>query len=87
MREWSPASLTAKSVNKTRVQLDFSNEAMYRLDQMVRATGHHSKAETIQQALRLYEWLISEAKPNDSLLLIDENGNTVAGIQVKGLLR
>jgi hypothetical protein len=55
---------------KERVQFDFSLDALHRLDALKEKTDAATRAETVRNALRIYEWLISEV---DEV----EYGNTI----------
>lgn len=43
----------------SRVQFDFTQDALDRMDEIKTKSGATTRAETIRQALRLYEWLLS----------------------------
>lgn len=43
---------------KKRVQFDFSERALTRLDEIVSLSGANSRAEAIRHALQWYEWLV-----------------------------
>ena len=58
----------------TRVQFDFSPEAMQRLDEIKEMAGSATRAETIRNALRLYAWFITETEPDSTIKIIDRNG-------------
>ena len=45
-----------------RVQLDFSDEAKRRLDEIRALSGDKSNVELIRDALRVYEWLLNVRK-------------------------
>lgn len=65
-----------EATGKTRVQFDFTPDALQRLDGIKEKTNAATRAETIRNALRLYEWFITEAKP-DSLVKIEDKDNQV----------
>jgi hypothetical protein len=44
----------------TRVQLDFSSDALEMLDQLKEGVGANTRAEVIRLALRLLDWFASE---------------------------
>lgn len=60
---------------KERVQLDFAPEALQRLDLLKEETGASTRAETIRQALRLYDWFIHETQPDSTIQITDREGN------------
>ena len=45
-------------MGKTRVQFDFSERALKRLDELTKATGASSRAEAVRHALQWYDWLV-----------------------------
>ncbi|MBV9689980.1 MAG: hypothetical protein JO202_09735 [Ktedonobacteraceae bacterium] len=53
---------------KERVQLDFSPEALERLDLIKADIGASTRAETIRQALRLFDWFIRETEDPESVI-------------------
>jgi hypothetical protein len=63
-----------KKKDKERVQLDFSAEALNRLDMLKEEIGASTRAETIRQALRLYDWFISETEPDSTIQIKNANG-------------
>lgn len=70
---------------KERVQLDFASEALQRLDLLKEETGASTRAETIRQALRLYDWFIHETTSNSTIQITDQDG-TVTSIFKASLL-
>jgi Ribbon-helix-helix protein, copG family len=67
-----------KTRTKERVQLDFAPEALERLDKLREQTGASTRAETIRQALRLFEWFVNDTDPNDTITITDSSGEMVA---------
>jgi len=63
---------------KERVQLDFAPEALARLDELKEDIGATTRAETIRQALRLFNWFVSESRPDDTITITDREGNIVS---------
>ncbi|MBV9709089.1 MAG: hypothetical protein JO125_16970 [Chloroflexi bacterium] len=53
---------------KERVQLDFSPEALECLDRMKENIGTSTRAETIRQALRLFDWFVRETEDPESVI-------------------
>ena len=47
---------------KMRLQFDFSEDAVKRLDGLVYDTDSASRAEVIRNALRVYEYLVKQKK-------------------------
>ena len=45
---------------RTRVQFDFSEDALHRLEALQQETGAKTKAEVVRSALKVYEWLYKE---------------------------
>jgi len=70
MPEQSEDSLQdAKKRPKERVQLDFSAEALYRLDHLKTHLDASTRAEVIRLALRLLEWFATEV-PEDAMITV-----------------
>jgi metal-responsive CopG/Arc/MetJ family transcriptional regulator len=63
---------------KERVQFDFTPEALRRLDAIKEKTGATSRAETLRNALRLYEWFINETNPESTVKILDKEGEVVS---------
>ena len=55
---------------KTRVQFDFSKDALTRLDYIKLETQAVSRAEVVRNALRLYEWFCKEVRPSEKITII-----------------
>ena len=68
---------------KERVQFDFTTEALRRLDEIKEKTGAASRAETIRNALRLYEWFINETNPESTVKIIDNDGEVTSVFKAK----
>jgi len=64
----------SKRRDKERVQLDFSTESLIRLDQLKERIGATTRAETIRQALRLFEWFVDETEPGSIIEVTSESG-------------
>ncbi len=62
-----------KNLRRVRVQLDFSPEAAKRLDEIKEKAGAKSRAETVKNGLRLYEWFLDH-KDKDPRVLLTEKG-------------
>ena len=71
---------------KTRVQFDFTPDALQRLDEIKEATGATTRAETIRNALRLYEWFVKEADPDSIVKLEDSNHQVLSQFRARLLL-
>lgn len=63
---------------KERVQLDFAPEALTRLDELKDEIGATTRAETIRQALRLFNWFVSETHSDDTITITDRNEQIVS---------
>ena len=68
--------LTQVETERVRVQLDFTLESLERFDQLKVKVGADTRAEVIRQALRLYEWFVNETKPDTTIVILDEEGQT-----------
>jgi len=75
-----------KTNAKQRVQFDFSQEALKRLEIMQERLDASTKAEVVRNALKLYEWLTTEVNPDSTIEVKDKEGNTTFRIPVKVLL-
>lgn len=65
--------------SKKRVQFDFSNESLRRLDNLVLKTGVNTRAELIRRALALYSEIL-EAEDRKAKVLFREPDGTLIQI-------
>ncbi len=74
---------------KTKVQFDFTPEALDKLDSLKGLVGAATRAEVIRNALRLYEWFVNENKehPNTTVTLHDQNRELLAQFKMNMLLK
>ncbi len=72
--------------SKQRVQFDFTPEALKRLENLVEQTNASSKAEVVRNALRVYEWLVTQVDPNLFIEVKDEKNQTAFRLPVRTLL-
>jgi hypothetical protein len=63
---------------KERVQLDFSQESLQRLDTLKLLIGAGTRAETIRQALRLFDWFINETDPDSVIEVTNKQGEVTS---------
>jgi metal-responsive CopG/Arc/MetJ family transcriptional regulator len=66
---------------KERVQFDFSPEALQRLDKIKEETGAKTRAETVRNALRIYEWFVNETKPESTIKIVNEHGEVTSSFK------
>ncbi|MCP4108182.1 MAG: hypothetical protein GY749_22000 [Desulfobacteraceae bacterium] len=52
------------------LQFRFSSEAVKRLDQIVKKTFSSTRAETVRNALRIYEYLVEQTEKGYSVQLV-----------------
>jgi len=72
---------------KERVQFEFSLDSLQQLDNIKEKTGANTRAEVVRNALRLYDWLVNDINPNDTIKVFDEKNETVAIIKAKRFLK
>ena len=77
---------TTKASTKQRVQFDFSAEALKRLTTMQERLDASTKAEVVRNALKLYEWFITQIDPEATIEIQDKDGRVQFRIPVKVLL-
>ena len=77
--------MTAKS--KERLQFDFSTEALKRLDDIKAKTDTSTRAETVRDALRLYEWLVNEVEPDYTVKIYDKSNKLLTAFKAKLLFK
>ncbi|MGA3370745.1 MAG: ribbon-helix-helix protein, CopG family [Terracidiphilus sp.] len=59
---------------KTRLQFDFTEDALNELDELKGATGATNRAEVIRQSLRLLQWTIEQIRDEKATVLVEKNG-------------
>ena len=77
---------TTKTTTKQRVQFDFSPEALKRLETMQERLEGATKAEVVRNALKLYEWFITQIDQDSTVEIQDKDGKVQFRIPVKVLL-
>jgi metal-responsive CopG/Arc/MetJ family transcriptional regulator len=75
-----------KEREKERLQFDFTSEAVARLDNLRELSGVSSRAEVIRNALRVYEWFMTEIQPEDTIHIFNKDKEMVSNFKAK-LLR
>ena len=76
-----------KGTNRQRVQLDFSEEAFSRLEDLRKETDSTTKAEVIRDALRVYEWIAEQARAGRVIEVQESDKTPISRIEAKWLLR
>jgi hypothetical protein len=71
---------------KQRIQFDFTPESMKRLESLKEKTDATTKAEVVRNALRLYEWFVTQIDPTSTVEVKDKEGETLLKIPVSTLL-
>lgn len=71
---------------KQRVQFDFSPEALQRLEDLKEHIDASTKAEVIRNALKIYEWFVTQIDPEYVIEVQDKDGKAVFRIPAKVLL-
>jgi hypothetical protein len=80
-------SMSTKLENtKQRIQFDFTPESMKRLENLKEKTDATTKAEVVRNALRLYEWFVTQIDPTSTVEIKDKEGETLFKIPVSTLL-
>jgi hypothetical protein len=78
---------TVSSEGKIRVQFDFTPNAYARLGEIMNKSGAASRAETVRNALSLYEWFINEVDPDDTIQVKSPDGEITSSFKAKLLRR
>jgi hypothetical protein len=72
--------------SKQRIQFDFTAESMKRLEDLKEKTDATTKAEVVRNALKLYEWFVTQIDPNYVVEIKDNEDNTVFRIPANRLM-
>jgi maltose-binding protein MalE len=72
---------------RLRVQLDFSEDAFDRLEELRKEADAGSKADVIREAIRVYEWLAEQSKAGRMIEVQDEDGHQVSRVEARWFLR
>lgn len=75
-----------KHQEKVRVQFEFALDALAKLDALKLITKAATRAETIRNALRLYEWFVNEAQSDSTIKCVDKKGKTISQFPASLLL-
>ena len=75
--DMSSSESESQNRKKERVQLDFTSEALMRLDDIKAKTEATNRAEVIRQALRLYEWFINEVDADYTIQVLGKDEKEV----------
>lgn len=79
--------MNSKTENaKQRIQFDFTAESMKRLETLREKTDATTKAEVVRNALKLYEWFITQTDHNSIIEIKDSEGNIQFKIPISALL-
>jgi hypothetical protein len=79
--------MSTKSDNsKQRIQFDFTTESMQRLEDLKEKTDATTKAEVVRNALKLYEWFVTQIDPAYIVEIKDNEDNTVFRIPANRLM-
>src|SRR5260221_2424940 len=70
-----------EGIKKERVQFDFSPSALHILDELKEKTGAATRAETVRDALKVYEWFIRTAEPESIITVANKNGDLLSKLQ------
>ncbi len=73
--------------HKERLQFDFSSEALKRLDEIKEKTEATTRAETVRDALRVYEWLVNEVESDSTIKIFDKKNKLISAFSAKLLLK
>lgn len=79
-------AINEKEREKERLQFDFTSEAVTRLDNLRELSGASSRAEVVRNALRLYEWFMTEVQAEDTIQIFNKDKEMVSNFKAK-LLR
>jgi hypothetical protein len=69
------ATATRPIVNKNRVQLDFSPEALQELDELKNKLGAASRAEVVRYSLRTLQWVMEQLE-NKTRIVVESGGQS-----------
>ena len=72
---------------KERLQFDFTSEALERLDKIKEKSGAATRAETIRNALRAYEWVVNELDPDSTIIVSNGNDEIKSKFMARLLLK
>ncbi len=78
---------TKGSSDRLRVQVDFSEDALNRLEELRERTESGTKSDVIRNALRLYEWMVEQSEMARTIEVKEKNGDQVSKTEAKWFLR
>lgn len=71
---------------KTRLQLDFTKETYELLEKMKIESECSSKVEVIRRSIRIYEWMLEQAKEKRFIEVVNAEGKQITRIEAKWFL-
>ena len=80
-------SLVSETSGKIRLQFDFTPEALARLDEIKKVIHASTRAQTLRNALTLYEWFIDVSEPDSSIMIVNKDNEVISQFKAKLLLK
>lgn len=75
--------IKSEKPSSKKIQFEFSPDALRRLEDLKMQVDASTWAEVVRNALRVYEWMVTEIDPNYTLEIQDEQGRPVFRIPAK----
>lgn len=86
-QEFQTASVPTDDPPTTyKLQFEFSPSAKKRLEELKDRTEASTKAEVVRNALRLYEWLVTQVDTDATIIVEDRVGHIKYRIPAKAFL-
>ena len=74
--------MSMKEDKRIRLQLDFTEDGLNRIDQLRTALNAKSNAEVVRTAVRLLEWFVSHDKAGNKIFVVDPETNTQRQVEL-----
>ena len=75
--------VSSRGRDKERVQFEFSEEALARLDRLRGDIDVSSRAEVVRKSLQLLEWVVEYANTRSDVIIRDQNDNILSQAPAK----
>ena len=74
--------MSTKEDKRIRLQLDFTEDGLNRIDKLRSALNAKSNAEVVRTAVRLLEWFIAHEKAGDKVYVVDSDNKTQRQVEL-----
>jgi hypothetical protein len=74
--------MSTKEDKRIRLQLDFTEDGLSRIEKLRSELNAKSNADVVRTAVRLLEWFIAHDKAGNKLFVVDPDNNTQRQVEL-----